>query len=154
MPNNCNEMLCRPEKMILWNEKKPFETPVFLTSLAFCMDYKVNYQPLFLTVAVETFRILERRELQKIQIIGGLSLYDRRWIKMINDDVPNKDFIDCGLWYLVALPPHWEHLLRLTVMTQHHYSGNNSLPHMICKLIMEVNNRVNLWNNGPQVNSG
>lgn len=81
------------------------------------MDYKVNYQHLFLAVAVETFRMPERREenYKKINNIGGLSLYDRRWIKMINDDVPNKDFIDCGLWYLVALPPYWEQLFRLTI---------------------------------------
>jgi len=78
------------------------------------MDYKVNYQHLFLAVAVERFRMPERRELQKIQIIGCLSSYDRRWIKVINEDVPNKGFIDCGLWYLVALPPHWEQLFRLT----------------------------------------
>lgn len=32
---------------------------------------------------------------------------------MINCDVPNADFIDCGLWYHIALLPHLEQVFRL-----------------------------------------
>lgn len=34
---------------------------------------------------------------------------------MINYDVPNKDFLDFGLRYRVALPPHLEQLFRLSM---------------------------------------
>lgn len=82
------------KKIILWNTKKPFEGPVFLISLSSWITRQIisicSHQ-----LQSKTIRMPKRRELQK-QNIGGLSLHDRRCIKMINDGVSNKDFIDCG----------------------------------------------------------
>lgn len=71
-----------------------------LVPLALSMDYKVNYQYLFQIVAIKGTQDAREKNFKKKKngiLESFLSLHTRIRVKMINNNVSNKDFIDCGV---------------------------------------------------------